>query len=158
MNPAVSKTASENQSDEAGNKNVNEKENEAQFLLEKQAQAKASPNEALVESKCGEADGLGATKTKVKKQKWKRQARTLGKTSGKAEGVKSLKRPSGEISWVSPDEKKKRISNKSQTFMYSTEANCKRELEILQNKDMEMAAINTVELTTEAGCQPHRQP
>lgn len=44
VNPAVSETTSENQSGEAGNKNVNEKEKEAQFLPEKQAQAKASPN------------------------------------------------------------------------------------------------------------------
>lgn len=65
--------------------------------------------------------------------------------------------PSEEISWVSPDEKKKRISNKSQIFMYSTKAKCKRELEMLQNRDMEMATINTVELMTEAACQPRRQ-
>lgn len=54
--------------------------------------------------------------------------------------------------------KRKEISNESQTFMYSTEAKCKRELEMLQNRDVEMAAMNTVELTAEAGCQPHQQP
>ncbi|KAK9202931.1 hypothetical protein WN943_013184 [Citrus x changshan-huyou] len=76
----------------APNKNEKEKEKEFQYSQGSQAQVKESPNEPHAESGLGETARTYATQKKIKKRKWKLQARAIERTPVNVERVKNLKR------------------------------------------------------------------
>ena len=134
----------------APNKNEKEKEKEFQYSQESQAQVRKSPNE----SGLGETARTYATQKKIKKRKWKLQARAIETTPADVERVKSFKRLNRELNWGSPNTKRKRICSELQTISCSPEAKGKRELEMQQTREVEITVINTEELTVETGRSP----
>ncbi|KAK9212162.1 hypothetical protein WN943_001543 [Citrus x changshan-huyou] len=116
------------------NKNEKEKEKELQYSQESQAQVRKSPNEAYVESGLGETARTYATQKKIKKRKWKLQARAIERTPVDVERVKSLKRFNGDFNGDSPDAKRKRQSGEFQTESCAPEAKGKWELEMQQTR------------------------
>ncbi|KAL9446099.1 hypothetical protein AB3S75_013884 [Citrus x aurantiifolia] len=141
----------------APNKNEKEKEKEFQYSQGSQAQIKASPTEPHAESGLGETARTYATQKKIKKRKWKLQARAIERTLVNVERVKNLKRLNGEFNGDSPEAKRQRQSSEFQTESCAPEAKGKGELEIQQTREVEMTITNMEELTAEAGCQPRRQ-
>ena len=141
----------------APNKNEKEKEKEFQYSQGSQAQVKESPNEPHAESGLGETARTYATQKKIKKRKWKLQARAIERTPVNVERVKNLKRFNGEFNGDSPEAKRRRQSSEFQTESCASEAKGKWELEIQQTREVEMIVTNMEELTAEAGCQPRRQ-
>lgn len=76
-------------------------------------------------------------------------------------GPNLLKRPTGDVNWVSPDGKRRKISSLDQVEICSIEANDMTERATQQDRDVEiiaMAADSTPkEIMVVAGSQPRPQ-
>ena len=157
MQPTDIGTVPQKQGQKAGIRILNEREGERgdeqngdlvkatreirRILQVNEAQSEMSPIETQVVISCEEGERLNKIKTKSKKRKWKLQARTIEKNSLGENGPKLLQKPSGDANWVSPDGKRRKISNLDQGDICLIEAQHKTDRSTQQDGDVEMIAM-----------------
>ena len=107
-------------------------------------------------------NGLSNAKEKPKIRKWKLQARSSRIERGKDKGLTNSKRPSSELAWPSPENKKKRIISPSKAPLNVKQLNYSQAKIQLQAIDVEQdetveATTMVEDVLTGAGSQPRQQ-
>ncbi|KAL9425867.1 hypothetical protein AB3S75_032771 [Citrus x aurantiifolia] len=155
MQPTDIGTVPQKQGQKAGIRNLNEREGEkgdeqngdlmketgemGRLSQVNEAQSEMSPIKTQAVLSCEESERLN----KIKKRKWKLQARTIEKNSLEENGPKLLKKPSGDANWVSPDGKRRKISSLDQGEIYSIKEKNMTKWATQQDEDVEMIAMAT---------------